>query len=129
MLWPERLRFCHCRTFLSLDRFLLLFLHVSLEILIRILMSLSFQVWRHQLILGRAILKCVSFQAKVHISSWCEEFFWCVGILQTYARMLWRSHFLWLGLTVKGHFRKIDVLFVELSKTKSHVVEIRALFL
>ena len=61
MLWPQRLWFCHCRTFLSLDRFLLLFLYVSLENLVGILMSLGSQVWSHHLILGRAILKCVSF--------------------------------------------------------------------
>ena len=42
--------------------------------------------------------------------------------------MLWRSHFLWLGLTIKGHFWKIDVIFIKLSKTESRVVEIGALF-
>lgn len=42
--------------------------------------------------------------------------------------MLWRSHFLWLRLTIKRHLWEIDVLIIKLSKTKSHIVEIRALF-
>ena len=127
MLRPQSHWFRRCRTFLGLDRFLLLFLHLSLEYIIWLLVFCP-QVWRQQLVLRSAVLERGRLQHSGNVSRWREEFVWRVGTLRRYLGLLWRCHLLGLGCPVLMNRLECYGVACQFIKAEPHPIVLMALF-
>ena len=127
MFWPHSHWFHRCRTFLGLHRFLLLFLHLSFEYVIWVLIFCS-QVRCHQLILGSAVLERRWLQDSGNVSCRSEEFVWRVGTLRSYLGLLWRCHLLGLRCSILMDCLECDGVPCQLIKAEPHALVVMALF-